>query len=358
MGIPYFHKNTKPWMRRNLNALIKLAIAAIFLAIVGYQLLVEKDISAMWKSFVARWNEVGHWPVVLACLVMPIGWILEAKKWQELMRPALTLKFGQSLKAVLGGVSISLFTPNRIGEYGGRILFVPSRYNWRTVIATLVGSFAQNIVHVALGLMALLAFLLFLPDLPDFFHKGIAVLAVIILVLCTAIYYNVGAISSWASRIEPARWLRKPWMALQHLGRIRQSVLTHALVYSLLKYLVFTTQFVLLLRYFGVEVPITWIYAGVAVMYLMQTSIPLPPFMDVVARSELAILLWAAFEVSELAVFAASFFIWVLNLLIPAFVGLIAIGSVNVLQALGYEAESTTQDIVSSGDRIVDGRTA
>ena len=80
--------------------------------------------------------------------------------------------------------------------------------------------------------------------------------------------------------------------------------------------------------------------------------------MDVVARSELAIILWGVFEVSELAVFAASFFIWTLNLLIPAFIGLIAIGSVNVLQALGYESESTSQDIVSSSDRTVDGRTA
>ena len=89
-------------------------------------------------------------------------------------------------------------------------------------------------------------------------------------------------------------------------------------------------------------------------MYLMQTSIPLPPFVDVMVRSELVILLWTGFAVNELSVFAASFFIWIINLLIPAFFGLMAISTVNVLQSLGYETKSSQSDTDGAVDHSAD----
>ena len=68
-------------------------------------------------------------------------------------------------------------------------------------------------------------------------------------------------------------------------------------------------------------------------------------------------MLWSGFAVNELSVLAASFFLWIINLLIPAFFGLIAISSVNVLKSLGYESQATVQDPDRSSDRAA-GRVA
>jgi len=341
--------------RKRLNLIIKVVIGLIFVGVIGYQLLHEKDTAAMWESLLARWSAENAWMMVLAIALMPGSWILEAKKWKLLMRPALKMSFRRALGAVLGGLSLSLFTPNRIGEYGGRILFVPAKYNWRAVIATLVGSFAQNLANVAFGLIAGIAFLVYSDVIPHAMRTGLGVLTVLILGIGVIVYFKIPILSIWVEKFKPPSWLRKPWRALKYLQQITTRDLSIALGFSLAKYVVFSTQFVLLLLYFGVEIPVFWIFCGVAVMYLMQTSVPLPPFVDVVARSELAVLLWASFNVNELSVLAASFFIWVINLLIPAFFGLIAISTVNVLRSLGYESQNGTVHHVSGSTDTVAG---
>ena len=322
-----------------LNTVIKALLIAAFLGAISYKLIYTRDFHAIWDSFIAAIDPSRVWLLCIVLILMPVNWLLEARKWKLLMRPALPLSLGTSLRAVLSGVAVSLFTPNRIGEYGGRILFVPSKYNWRAVLATLVGSFGQNLVHVTFGLLALAFFIFGIEALPVQVEKGLVWLMGLTVIALYAIYINLAPLSTWLMEIKPVKWLQRPWRALGHLQAITRADLGYALGFALLRYITFSTQFVLLLVFFDVSVPIPWIAAGVAVMFLMQTSIPLPPFVDVMARSELALILWMSFEVNELAVMSASFFLWIINLLVPAFFGLLALSKVNVLQSLGYEDE-------------------
>ena len=58
-------------------------------------------------------------------LLMPLNWMLEVRKWQVLSSNSVQLSFNDSLKAVLAGLNTGFITPNRIGEFAGRILFLP-----------------------------------------------------------------------------------------------------------------------------------------------------------------------------------------------------------------------------------------
>ena len=53
-----------------------------------------------------------------------VNWGFEAKKWQVLLKPLQPINFFTAFKSVLSGVTLSINTPNRIGEYGGRILYI------------------------------------------------------------------------------------------------------------------------------------------------------------------------------------------------------------------------------------------
>ena len=55
---------------------------------------------------------------------MCFNWGIEAKKWQVLMKPIEDLSWWTACKATLTGLSFAMNTPNRIGEYAGRILYV------------------------------------------------------------------------------------------------------------------------------------------------------------------------------------------------------------------------------------------
>ena len=64
------------------------------------------------------------WKFWLVIVLVFVNWGFEAKKWKLLITPIQKMSFFTAFKSVLTGVTLSLNTPNRIGEYGGRILYV------------------------------------------------------------------------------------------------------------------------------------------------------------------------------------------------------------------------------------------
>ncbi|MEO9004181.1 MAG: hypothetical protein ABI288_05570, partial [Ginsengibacter sp.] len=64
------------------------------------------------------------WRFWLVILLAFFNWGFEARKWQVLLKPLQKMSFFRAYKSVLSGLALSLNTPNRMGEYGGRILYV------------------------------------------------------------------------------------------------------------------------------------------------------------------------------------------------------------------------------------------
>jgi uncharacterized membrane protein YbhN (UPF0104 family) len=249
---------------------------------------------------------------------MPFNWLMEITKWRLLMRPSAKLSWRRATAGVLSGITFSLFTPNRIGEYGGRVLYAGKGNQWQAVVASLTGSFAQNLVHVSVGLIALLCMFRSLHVLPQTMSTGLWFLVLMIVLAAWIIYLHLPVIAKLAAGLHPPRFLSRPWKSLGHLSHATRRQLTLALALAWVRYVIFSLQYVLLLKYFGADVPWIWLASGVAVIYFMHTSIPLPPFADLIARNELALLLWAGFGVNEIGIIAAGFGIWIINLVLPA----------------------------------------
>lgn len=321
---------------RVLNLAVKIILVVAFGWFVSQRLTEQGDISAIWHAFLAKLETGPMWALMLALILMPCNWLMETLKWKTLMRP-VHLSWRRTVAAILSGVTLSLFTPNRTGEYGGRILYVQSGDRWRAVLASVTGSFAQNMVYIALGLVAGMVFLSRAHAIPSFTERGIWILVPVIICVLVGIYFHLPSIASALSSRRPPRFLRKLWDALQHLSGMPRKYLTQALGFSAARYGIFVFQYVLLLHFFGVDVSWTWLVAGVAVMYLIQTSVPLPPVLDLVARNEVGIVLWAGMGANELSVVAAGLTIWTINLAIPALFGLLAISAVNVPGIFEYD---------------------
>ncbi|RYZ88231.1 MAG: DUF1552 domain-containing protein, partial [Proteobacteria bacterium] len=90
--------------------------------------------------------------------LMFINWGLEARKWQLSLRSLITISFTQSLKAVFTGTTTAFFTPNRVGEYFGRILYIPEGSRLKAISLTIVCSMAQLLVTIIIGIFGLVVF--------------------------------------------------------------------------------------------------------------------------------------------------------------------------------------------------------
>ena len=98
---------------------------------------------------------------------------------------------------------------------------------------------------------------------------------------------------------------------------------------SLLRYLVFSTQFYLFLRAFDVQLTLGEAMMLIPVIYLVTTSIPTIALSELGVRGSVSVFFIGVFMSSDfmgvrdiqLRVFAASTCIWIINIALPALIG-------------------------------------
>ncbi|GJM31645.1 MAG: hypothetical protein DHS20C18_06460 [Saprospiraceae bacterium] len=251
------------------------------------------------------------------------------------------MSLGKAVGAILAGVTISMFTPNRIGEYGGRILAVEARHNWTAVLASLVGSFAQLLALLGFGMFGAFFFLQNKLNPEPYVLYSSFLLGFSLVLILGFIYFNVDLIIPLIRRFPLGKWRRPVLKQLLALRYYHRPLLFRAFFLAFFRYAVYCLQYYLMLRFFGLYAPFWAAFSGIATIFLIQTSIPLPPLMGLMARGEIALLVWSDYSDNTLGILAATFLLFIINLSVPALLGAGIIVKTNVLKSLGYEQNSS-----------------
>ncbi|MDX2002269.1 MAG: hypothetical protein SFW35_07545 [Chitinophagales bacterium] len=292
----------------------------LFLAIYK-QVFKNEDIGQMQSYIAARATH--HWALLtIVLLLMPFNWLLEAIKWRLLMRPIEVLSYVKALKAVLAGLTFTMFTPNRIGEYGGRFMFIKEPLRATAFQATILGSIAQMVATLGFGLIALVVQSIFFAG---FVPIGISAGAVCFIGLLILIF--IAYRSELLADLLPKRaWAQSILQKLQVLHAFRSATITGALLLAALRYAVYTLQYVLLLYVFVDARFLSLIgFQKVSLFFLVQTAIPSIALLDLGIRGNLALALFRESGGTELGIITAAFSLWVINLMLPSIFGYLII---------------------------------
>jgi len=268
---------------------------------------------------------------------MPVNWIFETLKWRVLIESVEKISFRRSFAAIISGVTLSIFTPNRIGEYGGRVLFVKPKNNWKSVIATLVGSFSQLLIILSMGMAGFAYFVGNYLDVETHLLQGVIFIMAALIGMMLFGFYNIELVIPFFKKIPHIEKLRRFFNDITVLRNYNSKTLSKALGFAFLRYTVYTIQYLLLLYFFGINITLIEGLTGIATIFVLQTSIPLPPLIGLMVRGEIALLVWGIFSPNELSILASTFVLWILNLIIPALFGAVFIANINVLKSLGYD---------------------
>jgi uncharacterized membrane protein YbhN (UPF0104 family) len=342
-----------PWARRARQIvrhpaatwLFRGVVLASLLGVLWYELFRRNDLDQMWAEFKTHLHGA-NWFLLLAVVgLMPLNWLTETEKWFRFVRPYDTqLTRRKATQAVLAGVSISLFTPNRVGEYGGRILWVQPAHHWRAILTNLVCNLGQFLVLLGAGVPGA-AYVLYRFDLlPNPYAPLLVAGGFLGLAVGLWGYFHFRGVLSLVRRLpfeNHFEWLLQ-WLQLDALLQFRRRELLEILRWSGLRYLIYSAQYFLLLRFFGIQADFLGGLAGIAGLFLLQTTIPLPPMTGLVARGNLAVYLWQQFGANDLSALAATFSLWVINLILPALIGTFLLLRVNIAQSLNYNNEEST----------------
>lgn len=254
--------------------------------------------------------------LVLVGVLMVLNWGIEAVKWRGLVRDVERPGLGRSFLAVIAGTSIGLVTPNRVGEFAGRVLFLRPEHRVQGSFATLLGSIAQFVITVLGGTL-----LLFLGSAGAPAVYGIPLWelvkwsALLIGLGTVFLYFSPGALERVFLAVPFLRRYERHVHVLAVFDRLR---LISVLGLSALRYVVFTFQFALLLVYVaGVE----WnnALAAVPLIFLVTTLVPTTALTELGVRGSVAEGLVTGGEPTGVVV--ASIIVWVVNIVIPAIAG-------------------------------------
>lgn len=272
--------------------------------------------------------------VVLA--LMLINWGIEAKKWQLLVRSLEKISFRKAYYSVLTGVSISVNTPNRVGEYGGRILYLKPENRLKAISLNMVTSVSQLIVTMVMGIVGVLYLLdSFSPavlarhGLTSFWLHILVYGGSAFCLVTIVLYFRL----SWLVRLleaMPALRRVKPYIAV--LDHYKARLLLEMLILSAIRFMVFVTQYVLMFHLLGVDVPWWQGFWAVSVLMLILAVIPTITITEFVVRGEAAIALLGLFNNNSIGVGTASFVIWIINLIIPALMGSLLILGIKIIK--------------------------
>ena len=276
------------------------------------------------KSFNLRvffTNTIAFLTIIVVFILMILNWAIEAIKWQKLVYKIQQFSFTDSLKAVVAGVTIGVFTPNRVGEIGGRIAFLEKGKRTSGTLASSIGSFAQFIATIILGVAGFITFLFVFPEktkINTAFNNLSAILLLLLLAFFMWSFFNVKRIIPVLTRIP---FFKKRTDQLGLISSESGKSLLIILILSTLRYFVFFLQFFLLLRFFDVKLTFIEGFVSITLTYLFMTIIPTTTLIELGLRGSLAIFFIGIFSQNILGIVLASFFIWIINIAIPATLG-------------------------------------
>ena len=324
-------ENGRPKRWQRLVFWGKIGITLLTLGLLYNSIFAAPDTARAWRQLLATsLSGAGRGPVLLALALVPLNWGLEAWKWHRLARHLEPVTFGRSLRAVLVGLTLGFATPNRVGDYAGRILELKSR-RVSALGAVFLGRYCQLVATVLAGVAGLLYFLLkfYLPGYPAA-GVGAAASALGLSGLVLVPLYRsrllLAALGVW-------RPLRRFRPALAIMPTYPARALHAVLALAGLRYGVFCGQFLLLLAAYGVATPLGPGLAAVAGTFLLKSLVPsLNALADVGVRELSATHLFGLLGQPALPVLSASLSLWVINIALPSAAGLLLVPGLRVLR--------------------------
>jgi hypothetical protein len=269
------------------------------------------------------------WKFWLVVALSFANWGIEARKWQVLLLGIQPMRFWRALQSVLSGVTVSLNTPNRIGEYGGRILYVEDGKRLQAISLSIAGGISQLIVTVVMGCGGLVYLLAQIhPEtgsifgLSAFWIKVMLYLSICASLLLLLFYFRLG----WLIRIvEKLPLAHRFARYIAVLDGFDAKILLRLLFLSASRYIVFVLQYIFMLQLMQVDANVWQSWWMVTVMFWMLAIVPTFAIAELPIRGQIGKGLFGMVSSNALGILAVTFGIWFINLFIPALAGSILI---------------------------------
>ena len=252
--------------------------------------------------------------LVMASLLMLPNWLIESYKWQHITASIERISFGKAIKGVLSGLCVGNLTPGRLGEFAGRILFFSPHNRSKVSVTHFVCGATQLFTTMMFGIICAALWLWNAGERNSLYTIIFIACCALLLVLLLVIL-NIETVYKKLAHIS--------FLQRLNLGEVSypRKTMLQLIGLSVLRYLVFSFQYVLLLQCCGAQASYFELFVSVSVSFMLMSAIPMISFIEVAIRASIAVVLFSPFNSNELLLVTASTLLWLINIVIPSIIG-------------------------------------
>lgn len=318
---------------KRLRFFLNYFIGPVLFAILAYsiyrQINNQHDWHQKWDAIQVSLSGTRAWRFYTVIFLMLVNWGIESKKWQILLKHTRQMNFTQAYKSVLSGVAFTMLTPNRMGEFIGRLFYVEEGQRIRAATLTIIGSMSQLIITFLTGLTGLVVLKLTAANFSFFWVNGLMGGGTIIFVLMVLVYFKISWLIRW---IEKKRIMNRYVYFLSVLDNFKTIELLQILLLSLLRFSVFTLQYILLFYLFDVNISWWQGWSAISVLFLMLAVVPTITLAELGIRGEFSLLVIGLFSTNVFGILMTTASIWLINIIFPAVLGTLLVLNVKLFK--------------------------
>lgn len=325
-------------MNKSIKLIFNYFLAPLLFIVLSWslylQIIHQPDLSQRWLHIKSSWSHPVFWIIFL---LMFVNWGIESLKWKTALVPLEKISFKTAFRSVLSGCSITMLTPNRIGEYGGRIIYLKEENRLTAISVTILGSISQLMVTLSMGSIALfllkqqssLAMMAVQHATPWLIGNVLLLAGILATLFLLLIYFKVSSIVHLVAKWPYSQKLLKH---LQVLAEFDRKLLLRIFFLSFLRYMIFILQYVMMLQLMDVSINIADCFLLIAVFYLVMAIAPTAGFIELPVRAIASVQIFGLFSSNIVGIQAAAMAIWFINLVIPAIMGSLLIFGIKILK--------------------------
>ena len=314
-------------LKKYLSIIIKIVIVFFSFYFIYHQLVENKSFEELDISVLIDTVKKNKVYLVGVILMMFLNWLVEALKWRYMISKIENISIMTAYRAVFTGITVSTFTPNRIGEYGGRVFCLEKGDRIKAVFITVLCSMSQLLVTILFGSISL--FILFDEILIDKTFLSVSLLILLNLFLLFS-YFNISHIVNFLGKFKLIKSFKK---YLEVLVMYNYKDLIIAFIYSNTRYFIFSLQFIILLHVFGINISFMDAILSVMLIFFFITITPTITIAEIGVRGSVAIFVLGLFSSNDIAILSSTTLLWLINLIIPAIIGSFFIFSLKLFRS-------------------------
>jgi hypothetical protein len=306
-------------LKRNklIGVFLKLIIGVASFAIIYWR--IKNDLTGETIDILAQplSNTGSLFLICSSVLLFPVNWGIESYKWMLITSQIQKLPYTKALRSVYAGICVGNLAPGRATEFLAKIHFFNPENRISITVLHFVNGMFQLSITVLFGVLAVLMYYTEQEMNAALANTSFILSGVVMLAFVIALF-NINKIMNYLYH----RFSRENKGELVHLSW-GNGLLIRLFALSFLRYIVFTSQFVLLLKVFDVQSHLFSLLMGVCIYFLFTTIIPMFSIIEAAVRTAIALLVFSNMGMSNAALAIVAILLWLINIVFPSIVGYI-----------------------------------